>query len=189
MSAPCRKNVPGAEVDVVGVFVHVQHQERRSHDRVVHVIPGPVVVGFARVQVEGEDDPAGAAGQGVRGALELGLPRLLAAEGALDQVEGAPGGLPVATQVGEVVLVQHDRARADELLALQVAVDEGRQLLVLEHGVEPLLHGVQRLYRAAVVVLPVRPHQLLRKPLELRGMSSGERAAPAPSRIPSSADR
>src|SRR3712207_7329293 len=47
-------------------------------------------------------------------------------------------------------------------LALQVAVDVGRQILLAQHRVEPLLDGVQGLDRAAVVVLPVRADEFFR---------------------------
>ena len=46
-----------AVVHMVGMLVHVEHEKRITHRRIVHVIPGPVVVNFAGVQVEGKNRP------------------------------------------------------------------------------------------------------------------------------------
>src|SRR6266511_1399087 len=61
----------------------------------------------------------------------------------------------VTAQVPEVELVQADRAGPEQLLSLEVSVDVGRQVGILEHRGESPFEGVQRIHRAVVVVLPV----------------------------------
>src|SRR5262245_9652893 len=132
----------------------------------MHVIPDPVVVQFASVEVESEDHPPGSAAESIARALEFGLPLLIGATCFLDRFKYVAGGLTVAAKIGEVDFVQNERACADEFLALKVAVDVRRQVLVSEHRGESLLDSVKRSDGAAVIVLVMRTDELFRNPFE-----------------------
>src|SRR5262245_57306753 len=132
----------------------------------MHVIPGPVVVRLARVEVERENHPAGSAAERIACALEFGLPLLIGSECFLDRFQYVAGGLTVTAEIGEVDFVQNERAGANEFFALKVPVDVWRQVLVSEHRGQALLDGVESAYSAAVVVLVMRADELFRNPFE-----------------------
>ena len=68
--------------------------ERPAHRRVVHMIPRPVIVNLAVMQVVGENHPAGAARERVRRSLEFCCPLFIAAEPLLDEVQYRASGFP-----------------------------------------------------------------------------------------------
>src|SRR5215510_8787094 len=70
----------GAKVHLVGVLVHVHHQERSGRRWPVGMIGKPVVLELLKMAVEPEHNPSGAATQPGADAAELCLPRLEAAE-------------------------------------------------------------------------------------------------------------
>lgn len=92
-------------IHVISMLVHVQHEQRSAHWRVVHVIPSPVVVKLPGVRIVSKDRSAGASSQRIRSPLELRLPLLIAAKPLFDQIEHGAGGLTFSTEVGEVVFV------------------------------------------------------------------------------------
>src|SRR3546814_4713264 len=67
--------------------------------------------------------------------------------------------LTVAAQPVEINLMEHDRAGAVQLLALEAAIDHRRQVRVGERGGKPCLDHVQSLDRAGIIVLVVRSEE------------------------------
>src|SRR5262245_52034219 len=63
-----------AVVHVIGVFVHIQHQQRTAHRCVMHVIPRPVIVCLAGVHVVSENRPTRSSAKRVGCPFELCLP-------------------------------------------------------------------------------------------------------------------
>src|SRR5262245_36241220 len=118
----------GPVVEMVGMLVHVEHEQGPAHRHVVHVVPRPVVVHLPGVQVVGEDHPTGSAGQAIGHLRELRAPRLVSAEPLGEELQGVPARPAIATQAVEVVLVEDYGSGAHEFLALQVSVDVWRQV-------------------------------------------------------------
>ena len=119
------------------------------------MVSQPVVFELVCVLVESEHHPPGTATQARADLAEFGFPGIEAAEGGRDGLALRGAGLAAATQVVEVVFVEDHRAGAQQVLALQVVVDVGWQVLVTQRLAQALLHHRQRLHRTAVVVLPV----------------------------------
>ena len=113
------------------MLVHVENQQGIAQRRAVHVIPRPVIVNFGGVQIVSENHPARAAPERVPRLFELRLPLFVTAEPLLDQINYLAAGLAIASQVGELVIVQHNGARAHQFFALEVAVNIWWQVLVL----------------------------------------------------------
>src|SRR5215510_3161525 len=79
----------------------------------------------------GEDHPARPAAQRGAGSLEFRLPLLVAAPVLFDGCQRFTTSLTVAAEIGEIMLVQHDRAGAYQLFAFEVAVNVRGQVLSL----------------------------------------------------------
>ena len=97
---------------------------------------------------------------------KFSFPLIVADERLFDRVDNITARFAVAAQIGEVVFVQHNRACAYQFFAFEVAINIGRQVFVTEHCRQPLLNGIERRDRAAVVILPMRFDQLFGNPLE-----------------------
>src|SRR5262249_3060730 len=91
-----------AVVHLIRVFVHIHRQERPRKRRVMHVIPCPVIVQIARVEVEREDHPAGTAAERIAGALELGLPLLVTTKCFLCRPPAVRSTLSGPREFGEI---------------------------------------------------------------------------------------
>jgi len=101
-----------AEVHVIGVFVHVEHQHGTSAGERRRVIGGPLVDEPPVARRIGEDHLAGAAAFRLAHGGELRQPPLEAAEVMRDRVgEGA-------TEAVEIDFVQDHRVRRHQLFAL-----------------------------------------------------------------------
>jgi hypothetical protein len=68
--------------------------------------------------------------------------------------------------------MQDDRAGAVQFLALQIAIDDRRQILVGHGGGKAALDHVERLDRALIIVFPMRADQLFRQAGELGGVKA-----------------
>ena len=73
----------------------------------MHVIPGPVVVSFAGVQVVRKNCPARTATERIGRLLKLLFPLLVTPKPLLDQIESLTTRFAVTTKVGEIVFVQY----------------------------------------------------------------------------------
>src|SRR5215813_9209766 len=120
------------------------------------------------MKVVSEDHPARPAAERVAGSLEFRLPLLVATPVLFDGDQHHITRLAVAAEIGEIMLVQHDRAGAYQLFSLEVAVNVRRQVFVTEQRGESLLDGVERFDRAAVVVFPMRFDELFGNAFEFR---------------------
>src|SRR3546814_19685857 len=90
-----------------------------------------------------------AAGKAHAGAAEIGLPTVERAERRAQRVANRAGRLAIAAEPVEIDLVEHDRAGAVQLFALEAAIDDRRQVRVGERRGKPgLAHG-QQIGRAA----------------------------------------
>src|SRR3546814_13052208 len=68
-----------------------------------------------------------AAGKAHAGAAEIGLPTVERAERRAQRVANRAGRLAIAAEPVEIDLVEHDRAGAVQLFALEAALDDRRQ--------------------------------------------------------------
>src|SRR3546814_8615251 len=92
------------------------------------MIPRPMVVQRACVEIVDEYAPTRSAGKTHAGAAEVGLPAVERAERRAQRVADRAGCLTVAAQPAEIYLMEHDRAGAVQLLALEAAIDHRRQV-------------------------------------------------------------
>jgi hypothetical protein len=116
-----------AEVHVVRVLVHVQRQNGHATGQRMRVVGRPLVDERALARLEDQQHPARAAGQRLAHADELFTPAFDAAEVGLQrQPHRRLHGLPVATQAGEIQLVQQHRVGGDQFLALEAVELESR---------------------------------------------------------------
>src|SRR3546814_10546044 len=76
----------------------------------------------------------------------------------------------MAAEPVEIDLVEHDRAGAVQLFALEAAIDDRRQVRVGERRGKPGLDHVQRANRDGIVVLVMRPDQPLGQAGQLGGI-------------------
>ncbi len=157
-----------AKIEMIGMLVHVDGQDRGGALQAVCVVRCPVVNQPAQALGPGEDRPARTACQSLRQAGELGTPRRYAAEIALERPGKLGGGffMPRGRTVAlsaerlEIDLVQDHGARGNQLFALQ-AVD------LEDRGARPVKSrktrpdGVQAPHRAAVVVYVMADDQFL----------------------------
>ncbi len=79
-----------AEIHVIGVFVHVEDEQRYRERGAVCMVRRPVIVKLPRVTIVGKYRPAGTATKSVARAFEFGFPSFVAAEPFFDQLFGIP---------------------------------------------------------------------------------------------------
>ena len=116
----------GAEVEVIGVLVHVEGEDRSRACQHMGVVGGPLVDQPAGARRPGEDHPAGAAGLRFRHRGERTQPALDRAEVA-DESLGQRAGreaLSAAAEAVEMDLVQDHRVLRDQRLAAEAVDDE-----------------------------------------------------------------
>src|SRR3546814_3002700 len=65
----------GAVIHVKAVLIHIEREQRHAGDCAVHMIPRPMVVQRAGVEIVDEYAPTRYAGKTHAGAAEVGLPR------------------------------------------------------------------------------------------------------------------
>src|SRR5437762_1628017 len=83
-----------AVVDVVGVLVHIERQDRRASRHAVGVVGRPLVYELAVAMGIGEKHPAGAAAHGFRHREELCSPSILTSEVSRSASRNAVSGAP-----------------------------------------------------------------------------------------------
>src|SRR6185503_15713294 len=72
----CRRTI----IHLIGMLIHVQHQQRITLGNVVHVIPGPIIVKLPGVSIVSEYYPTRASAQGIRRFLKFFFPLLVTTE-------------------------------------------------------------------------------------------------------------
>ena len=86
----------GAVIHVETVLVHIEREQRHAGNRTVHMIPRPMVVQRARVEIVDEHAPARSAGKAHPGTAEVGFPAVERAERRAQRVADGTGCLAVA---------------------------------------------------------------------------------------------
>src|SRR3546814_19382114 len=89
-----RVDIPGglgAVIHVKAVFIHIEREQRYAGRSAVHVIPSPMIVERARVDVVSEDCQARAARKAHAGAAEFRLPCRERAESGVNGVDRKSG--------------------------------------------------------------------------------------------------
>src|SRR3546814_18795244 len=77
------------------VLVHIEREQRHAGNRTVHMIPRPMVVQRARVEIVDEHAPARSAGKAHPGTAEVGFPAVERAERRAQRVADGTGCLAV----------------------------------------------------------------------------------------------
>src|SRR3546814_16860168 len=82
------------------VLVHIEREQRHAGNRAVHMIPRPMVVQRAGVEIIDEHAPARSAGKAHAGAAKVGLPAVERAERRAQRVADRAGCLTVDRKSG-----------------------------------------------------------------------------------------
>lgn len=131
------------------------------------IVPRPVIMQGAGVQIVDEHAPARSAGQTHARAAEVSLPTVERPERSRKRVADRAPCPTIAAEPVEIDLVEHDRPGSVQLLALEPAIDHRRQVGIGKRGGKPSLDHVQRLHRAGIIVLVMRADQPLGQTDEL----------------------
>ncbi len=148
----------GAEIEVIGVLVHVERQDRHAAGEAVGVVRRPLDRQPVLTLRPGEQGPARAAGLCLGASRELGAPAGDTAEIPLQRGGEIAAGIARTAEPVEVNLVQDRRVGGDQFLPLQSVDVEDRCRAPIER-VKPALDRVQATNRAAIIVLVVARQQ------------------------------
>ena len=146
----------GPEIDVIGMLVHIERQDRRAAGQAVCVVGTPDIRQGSVARRTRQQHPARTTTQRLAHGDELGAPLGERTEVARDRVGQGALGLSAAAFAGagqavEVDLVQQHRVGGDQFLALQPVQAKAGQLGRIARG-QVGVDGVQPSHRAAVVV-------------------------------------
>src|SRR5262245_45477200 len=104
------------------MLVHIHDHQRTAERRMMLVIPRPVVVKHAGMEVIPESYPSGSTSERVPGLFELRFPHIVTTPGQSDGEEDIAARLAIASQVLEIEIVHDDGPGANQLLAFEVAI-------------------------------------------------------------------
>src|SRR6266487_4452229 len=155
----------GAKVHVIGVFIHIEGEDRRAAGQCMAVIRRPLIDQLAVARRPRQKHPAGAPAQRLPHRRELGMPPFIRAEVTRQSCSKHGARLAWLSEAVEVELVEDHRIGGDEFLTFESIHDEHRRSREIELR---QLHsnGVESLDRPAVVVLVMADDQLFRQPFD-----------------------
>src|SRR5215831_18229028 len=149
-----------AEVDVVGMLVHVECQDWRTTGERVAVIRRPLIYEFSIMRGPRQQDPARAAAKRLSHRNEFGSPALVRTKITRDGVPQSCSRVALVAESIEKQLVQNHRVHRNELLALETVDHEAWRAVEIQFG-KFFLNQVQAFYGTAVIVLVVADNQTL----------------------------
>ena len=163
-----------AEVDVVGMLVHIEREDRDAARHGLGMFRRELVDEPAIARQINQQDPARAPRQRVAIATNSSRQRSTDPKVARERIRERCGRLAIAAQAREIELVQERGVERDEFLALQ-AVDHVAGRLGEVEGLELLRDGVQAPQRAAVVVFIVTLDESHRQSIQQPGTTENRR--------------
>src|SRR6476660_9112599 len=149
-----------AEVDVVGMLVHIECQDWRTTGERMAVVRRPLIDKLSIVRRPRQQNPARAAAKRLSHRHEFGSPALIRTKITRYGVPQRCSWFTLFAQSVEKLLVQNHRVHRDELLALETIDKEAWRAIVIQFG-KFFLNQVQALYGTAVIVLVMADNQTL----------------------------
>ncbi len=144
----------GAEIEMVGMLVHVERQDRHAAGEAVCMVRSPLDRQPIATLRPDEQGPSGTAGLRLGASHELGTPCGDAAKVALHRRGEIASGITRATEPIEIDLMQDRRIGGDQLFALQPVDVEDRSRAPVKLVQSPF-DGIQAANGTAVIVLVV----------------------------------
>jgi hypothetical protein len=144
----------GAEIDVIGVLVHIERQDRRAAGQRVAMICGPLIDELAIMGGPGQQHPARAAAECLSHCNKFSAPARERAKVPNDGITQRATRLALIPQPVEEYLVKGHRVHRDRLFALESIDEKTRRIGKIEFA-KLLLDEIEALHRASVIVLVV----------------------------------
>ena len=117
----------GTELDVIGMFVHVESKDRNAAGDALGMVGGADIDQVAIARHVGKKDPSGVTAEGLRKSDELASPPINRAEITRNRDgDQLSRSAPIAPKAREIKLVKQCRIEEHCLLLLQAADDTRR---------------------------------------------------------------
>src|SRR5215471_276132 len=121
-------------IDVIGVFVHVEGEDRHPTRQTARMIRRPLIDQLGIPRGVHQEDPAGAPAQRLPHGHELALPALVAPEIPCERLAQRGIRRTLSAQTVKVEFVENHRIGRDEFLALQTIDDKDGRSRDIQRG-------------------------------------------------------